>query len=182
MHVSTCCSPTTPRLIVQWVSPLPFVGINKHEHTCYRSFCCTGVYDISDEIATNIDVCEKHEIDVGLPFAANFDSLQSALGKAFVLSEPTVLSMDTEPEVAMPLPEVKLEEQLIQIRVGSENGTNAGVLDGRVHNETAHDAEEMFVDGAIGCSAGIKIVGASTKYSGRICFSGVRMLPSELYL
>ena len=29
MHLSTCCWPTTPLLIVQWVNPLPFAGIIK---------------------------------------------------------------------------------------------------------------------------------------------------------
>ena len=67
---------------------------------------------ISDETPTNMDVCEKSESDGGLPAVANFDSLETALGKS-VFCEPTILSMDTEPDVAMLLPEVGLEEQII---------------------------------------------------------------------
>ena len=35
MHLSTCCWPTIPRPIVQWVSPVRFVGFNKHDN--YRA-------------------------------------------------------------------------------------------------------------------------------------------------
>ena len=48
-----------------------------------------------------------------LPVVASFDPLQTALGKQSVFSEPTIFSVDTEPEVSMLLPEVGLEEQVI---------------------------------------------------------------------
>ena len=72
--------------------------------------------------------------------------------------------MDTEPEVAMLLPEVGLKKKVIKIRVGSESGENAGVLVSRVHDELLrYVKEEVFVDGAIGCSAGVKVIDASTQ-------------------
>ena len=67
-----------------------------------------------------------------------------------MFSEPTIFPMNTEPEVAMLLPEVGLEEQVIKIRVGSESGKNAGVSEGNVHDEMLRDVQKVFVDGAIG--------------------------------
>ena len=64
------------------------------------------------------------------------------------------------------MPEVRLEEQVvIQIRVGSESGTNAGALEGKVHYETAHDIQEevFFYDETIGCFAGMEVMNASTQ-------------------
>lgn len=72
-----------------------------------------------------MDVCEKSESNVRSSAVANFDPLQTALGKKSVSSAPTVLPMHTEPEVAMLLPEVGHAEQVIQIRVGSDSGTSA---------------------------------------------------------
>ena len=122
---------------------------------------CAEPLSISDETTTNMDVCQKSESDGGLPGVAHFDPLQTALGKEFVFSEPTIFPVDTEPEVAMLLPEVGLEEQAIKIRVGLESGKTAGVLAGRVHDEILR--EEVFVDGATGCSAGVKVMDASTQ-------------------
>ena len=79
------------------------------------------------------------------------------------MSETTLFPMDNEPEVAMLLPEVGLEEQVIKIRVGSKSGKNAGVLEGKVHEEILRDVKEVFVEGAIGCSAGVKVMDASTR-------------------
>lgn len=79
----------------------------------------------SDETTTNMDVCHKFETYAALPFVAQFNPLKTALGKESVSSEPTILSMDTEPEVVMLLPKVGLEEQVPHIRVGSESGTRS---------------------------------------------------------
>ena len=105
----------------------------------------------------------------------NFDPLQTALGKECASSYPTILLMDTEPEVAVLLPKVGIEEAVIQFCVGSGSGMNAGVSEGRVHRKTAYDENKVFIDGAIGCSAGIKLMGTSIIFSGRVCLPGVRM-------
>ena len=53
---------------------------------------CVELVSISDETATNMDVCQKSESDGGLPVVANFDPLQTALGKGPVFSKPTISS------------------------------------------------------------------------------------------
>ena len=63
-----------------------------------------GSASISDEAATNMDVCEKPESGSGLPVVTNLDPLQTAVGKESVSPEPTIISIDTEPEVPMLLP------------------------------------------------------------------------------
>ena len=50
---------------------------------------------ISDEITSNMDVCEKSESDGDLSVVDNFDPLQIGIGKESVSAEPTILSMDT---------------------------------------------------------------------------------------
>ena len=79
---------------------------------------CVEPVSISREISTNMDVYKQSESDGGLPVVAYFDPLQTALGKESVFSEPTIFPMDTVPQVAMLLPDVGLEEQVIKIRVG----------------------------------------------------------------
>ena len=58
-------------------------------------------------------VRRKSEIGASLLVVVKVSSLQT--GKASVPSEPTTMPVDTEPRVAMLLPEVGLEEQDIQI-------------------------------------------------------------------
>ena len=71
---------------------------------------CVEPVPISDETTTNMDVYEQSESDGGLPVVANFDPLHTALGKESVFSETTIFPMDTEPQVAMLLPDVGLEK------------------------------------------------------------------------
>ena len=116
---------------------------------------------VSEEPSRNVDVCEKSEIDI--PVVADFGSLRNALGKESLSSEPSILSTDTEPEVVMLLPEVGLEDHVLQIRVGSENGTNAGGFEGNAHDENVRDEiQEAFVDGEMGSCAGVKVMDEST--------------------
>ena len=56
-------------------------------------------------------------------------------------------------------PEVGLEDHVIQVRVGSESGTNVGGFEGKAHDDTEHGVKEkVFVDGANGSCAGRKVV------------------------
>ena len=108
----------------------------------------------------DVDVCEKSEIEVDTSVVADLDSLQTNPGKDAVPSEPNKSLIDTEPGVVMRSPEVGLEDHAVQARVGSENGTNVGGLEGKAHDCTEHGGvkEEVFVDGAIGSCAGRKVV------------------------
>ena len=72
--------------------------------------------------------------------------------------------MDTEPEVVVVSPEVKIVDHVVQIRVGPEKCTNdTGGFEGKEREGKAHTvSEEVFVDGQIGSCAGIKAMGGST--------------------
>ena len=86
------------------------------------------------------------------------------LERSVCLLNPLILSMDTKPDFVSQLSKVGLEEQSIQIAVGSESGKSAEVLEGRVHDKAPRDVKEkVFVDNAIGCFAGVKVMDASTQ-------------------
>lgn len=54
--------------------------------------------------------------------------------------------------------------------VGSVSGKNAGALEGGVIDETPRDVkEEVLVDGAIGCSARIKVMDTPTTDIPAVC-------------
>ena len=86
---------------------------------------------VSEETSMDVDVCEKSEIEVDVSVVADFDSLQTNPGKDDVPSEPINSLADIEPGVVMRSPEVGLEDHVIQVRVGSESGTNVGDLEGK---------------------------------------------------
>ena len=58
-----------------------------------------------------------------------FDSLRDAPGREAMSSEPIIVPMDTELKDVV-LPEVKLEDHVVQIRVGPEKCSNAGGFEG----------------------------------------------------
>ena len=82
---------------------------------------CVEPVPIPDETTTTMDVCEKSEGDGGLPVVANFDPLQTDLGKESVFSEPTILSMDLNLKLLCYCP-----------RLGSRNRSLKFALDERV--------------------------------------------------
>ena len=86
---------------------------------------------VSEETSMDVDACEKSEIEVDVSVVADFDSLQTNPGKDDVPSEPINSLADIEPGVVMRSPEVGLEDHVIQVRVGSESGTNVGDLEGK---------------------------------------------------
>ena len=81
---------------------------------------------------------------------AVFDSRRNPLEKEAVLSESTISSTDIEAKRFTP-PEVQPEDQVVQLRVGPEKGTSAG-LEGK-----AHYVKEAVFDGTIGSCAGTNI-------------------------
>lgn len=57
--------------------------------------------------------------------------------KEFVPSEPTILLTNTDLEVAVLLPEVGIEDQVVQTRAESESDTKAGRLERKAHEDRA---------------------------------------------
>ena len=72
--------------------------------------------------------------------------------------------------------EVRLEDHVIQVRVGLESGTNVGGLESKAHDDTEHDGakEEVFVDGAIGSCAATKVVDESTAQLPAVVFARLK--------
>lgn len=98
-------------------------------------------------------------------------------GNDAVPSEPMKSLTDTEPEVAMQSPRgSRLEDHVIQVRVGSESGLSIGGLGGKADDETEHDEvnKEVSVDGAIGSSAGRKIINKITGELPVVVFVGLK--------
>ena len=81
--------------------------------------------------------------------------------------------------------EVRLEDHVIQVRVGLESGTNVGGLESKAHDDTEGSGvkEKMSVDGAIGrhVCAGRKVVGESTADLPEVVFACLKSecLPSS---
>ena len=129
---------------------------------------------VSEELSTDVDAREKSEID--LPGVADFDSLRNAPAKEDASSD-LIKSLTDAEHVVMILSEVGLEDRVLQIV--SEDGTNAGVLEDKAHDEIAQDVkQETFVDGAMGSCAGIKIMDESTACIRCFYLSEVRMFTS----
>ena len=91
---------------------------------------------VSEELSTDVDAREKSEID--LPGVADFDSLRNAPAKEDASSE-LIKSLTDAEHVVMILSEVGLEDRVLQIV--SEDGTNAGVLEDKAHDEIAQDVK-----------------------------------------
>ena len=105
-----------------------------------------ALVSISEETTKkDVDVCEESEIEVDISVVADFHSLQNNPGKDAVPSEPIKSMTDTEPGVGMRSPEVGLEDHVIQVRVGSESGTNVGGLDGKAHDDTEHGGVKKYL-------------------------------------
>ena len=105
----------------------------------------TELVSVSEETSMDADGCEKSEIEVDVFVVADIDSLQNNPGKDAVPSEPIKSMTDTEPGVGMRSPEVGLEDHVIQVRVGSESGTNVGGLDGKAHDDTEHGGVKKYL-------------------------------------
>lgn len=90
---------------------------------------------VYEQPSMDVNACEELEIGVDVSVGAGFDSLQTTPAKDVSFNSMESLT-DTEQEVVMPSPEIRLEDHVIRVGVKSESAASIGGLEGKDYHKT----------------------------------------------